>query len=333
MAILTATPKSEVLPCLSAVVRVLAGSLGRLPGSIPKIISGPCVAEFGCEAVSCLMPLGGWRSRNPNDSGKYPVTFRMRDGWIDQPIEIPCGKCIGCKSDKATAWGIRAYHESTRHKQCAFVTFTYDDQHMPVDGKVSKYEAQCILKRMRNHGLKFRYMLCGEYGGVTKRPHYHALIFGQDFRDDAVPLGVSARQVDQYSSRVIDKVWDKGFHVIEDVNAAACFYVAGYLLKNNDEDDSFLLASRKPYIGHGWLSRFADHISQQGFVTIDGKKRPIPPSYLQRPEFALEFDALKDERREFVKNRSPDEVVKARESARGKGMNLLARSKLRSGKI
>jgi hypothetical protein len=31
--------------------------------------------------------------------------------------------------------------------------------------------------------LKVRFFHCGEYGDLTRRPHYHALIFGYDFPD------------------------------------------------------------------------------------------------------------------------------------------------------
>lgn len=91
-------------------------------------------------------------------------------------LQVPCGKCIGCKSDKAMMWSIRCYHEASLHERNAFVTLTYED----APPALVKEDLQKFFKRAR-HSFDFRYFACGEYGEATHRPHYHALIFGQDF--------------------------------------------------------------------------------------------------------------------------------------------------------
>lgn len=270
--------------------------------------------------MACFNPLGGWLSRRANDSGRYPVTFRLRDGWIDKPVELPCGKCLGCLQDKARGWSVRCYHESTQHARSSFLTLTYDDEHCP--SHLVKADLQRFFKRLRSRGVKFRYFACGEYGGKFGRPHYHALIFGDDFLDGRQLLGVKG---EYYTNPLVDEVWGNGFVTIAPCEPASVFYVAGYSLKNVGRSDCFHLASKRPYLGAGWLARYHDDIVRSGFVVIDGKKLPIPTAYLMRPEFALEFDALKDERREFVNSMTPDDKHLRRARSRGREANLAAR--------
>lgn len=274
--------------------------------------------------MPCFNPLGGWIARTPNDSGKYPVTFRMRSGWVDKPVDLPCGKCLGCLHDKARAWAIRCYHESTLHPHNCFATFTYDDEHLPP--RLVKADLQQLFKRMRARGVKFRYFAAGEYGGQFGRPHYHVLFFGQDFLEGRQRLGVDG---DYYTNPFLSEVWGNGFHTIAPLEPGSVFYTTGYTLKNLGQDDCFHLASKRPYIGSGWLERYHDDIVRNGFVTIEGKKMPVPPSYLLRPEFALEFDALKDERSQYFRTMGDDKRAERRERLRGKETNLKARINLK----
>lgn len=275
--------------------------------------------ESACD-MSCFMPLDGWMGRKANDSGKYPVVFSLHDGWSDRPVSLPCGKCLGCLADKARAWSVRCYHESTQHDQNCFVTLTYNDEHCP--DQVNKKDLQDLFKRLRNEGLRFRYFACGEYGGRFGRPHYHVLFFGQDFLGHSRKLGLEG---EYYTNPLLDEVWGKGHVTIAPCEPGSVFYVAGYSLKNIGVGDAFALQSRRPYIGAGWLQKYHDDIVRNGFVVIEGKRVPIPPAYLKRPELSLEMEPLIESRREFVRTASPDEAVRRRECARAKELNLAAR--------
>lgn len=110
----------------------------------------------------------------------------IENSWVDtkygrQPLFIygRCGRCELCRSRRLREWSSRVSLESQCHSYPPlFVTFTYDEAHCPSDG-VSISEMQAFIKRLRvNSGRSFRYLLCGEYGSKTHRPHYHALIFG-----------------------------------------------------------------------------------------------------------------------------------------------------------
>ena len=133
--------------------------------------------------MACYNPGTAWRSHQKNpDTGKYPLSFSPPKDNVKEAesIPIPCGKCTGCLADESLMWSIRAYHESQEHMFNSFVTLTYDDEHLPPDHKIHKEHLQNFFKRAR-HSFKFRYLACGEYGEQTRRPHYHALIFGQNF--------------------------------------------------------------------------------------------------------------------------------------------------------
>jgi len=111
-------------------------------------------------------------------------------------------------------------HEAQLHERNSFITLTYNDESLatrrptweptvpytpPSESTVAqpndqtrtdetpahadsliKRDVQLFVKRLRKdqdaRGLaKIRYYLVGEYGDQTKRPHYHAAIFGEDF--------------------------------------------------------------------------------------------------------------------------------------------------------
>lgn len=231
--------------------------------------------------MACSSPLRAWYSQTVNPTGKRSVVFDIKQAFTDLPIDLPCGKCISCKADQSLMWSIRAYHESTLHSYNCFVTLTYDDDHFPADGKISKEELQLFFKRLRKQvsPVKLRYIACGEYGDQTRRPHYHAIIFGLDFLHDKISI------TDQlYTSPDLAKAWGKGHVTIAPVSMSSICYVCGYVLKKMSDDDTFNLMSRRPGIGHDWLDKFKSDISRTGTVSIEGREYAIPPRYLMWDE-------------------------------------------------
>lgn len=262
-----------------------------------------------------MCPISGWIGRKANDSGRYPVVFSVRDGYCDRAIDLPCGRCVGCYKDRAEAWAVRCYHESTLHAQTCFATLTYRD---PCPPKVSKPDLQAFFKRLRNDGTKFRYFACGEYGGRTRRPHYHVLFFGQDF------LGGSYGCGEYYVSPYLEAAWGLGNVMIAPAEAGAIFYTTGYQLKNMGDPECFYLSSRQPAIGAKWLAAYWDEVVRNGFVTIDGRKHPVPGAYMRSKRHGIEFDPLKDRRRVFVESMTAEERWQQREQASARQVNLEA---------
>jgi hypothetical protein len=276
--------------------------------------------------MSCYYPIPGWRSSRINpETGKRSIVFRPGDGLIDQPIEVPCGKCLGCRADQSLMWSIRAYHESTLHERNSFVTFTYDDAHLPSDGLIVKKHLQDFFKRLRKSypPKAIRYIACGEYGDTTKRPHYHAILFGDDFLWDKVVID------DQlYTSPWLQKKWGMGHVSIAPVTMASICYTCGYVMKKIGDEDTFSLMSRRPPIGHDWLSKYKSDLIRTGFVTIEGRQYPVPSRYLDwSPD---EFEELKKERLRLIRQRNP---VEYREGLRAREKNRKAKTSGRKEKL
>lgn len=89
--------------------------------------------------MTCLAPKIAWRRSYPNKSGKFPLIFNPSfRGDATESLEVPCGRCMGCKADHAHEWAIRIYQEASLYDRNSFLTLTYDDDHLPQDGKISK---------------------------------------------------------------------------------------------------------------------------------------------------------------------------------------------------
>lgn len=147
-------------------------------------------------------------------------------------IKVPCNECDVCKQRKINAFVERCKLETQCYNSKPwFVTLTYDEQHVPLDG-VSVVDLQKFLKRFRinlvRHGYadKIRYVAVGEYGKRTKRPHYHLIIWN-----------INAYIHNQYLDIVslLDKSWSQGFiqhRIINPENDKAFYYTAKYLKKD-----------------------------------------------------------------------------------------------------
>lgn len=245
--------------------------------------------------MACNCPMSGWYAQKVNPSGKRSIVFNPSKAFVDMPVQIPCGKCTGCRADQALMWSIRAYHEASQHERNCFVTLTYCDNNYPADGKISKRELQLFFKRLRKKTapVKLRYIACGEYGTQSGRAHYHAVIFGLDFLGDQVPINQQL-----YTSPTLEECWGKGQVSIAPVTMSSICYTCGYVLKKLDDQDTFSLASRRPWIGNGWLEKYQQDIINTGKIIIEGREYPVPQRYLSaKPE---ELCQVKKDRKRYA---------------------------------
>lgn len=198
-------------------------------------------------------------------------------------------------------------HESKLHSENSFVTLTYSDDHLPVDGSLSPEALQRFVKRLRfrvsvlrgdGGGLaQLRYFAAGEYGDTLGRPHYHLIVFGF-FPHDARKW----RQVRghlSYRSSFLEEVWPFGHVEVGTVSPLSCGYVARYAMKKLTGDAAleayvrahpltgqpftvlpeFARMSRRPGIGAGWFEKFRSDAFPSDFCVVDGQRVPVPNYY------------------------------------------------------
>lgn len=289
-------------------------------------------------------------------SGSLRKIFRGGGSLTQGDVLIPCGQCLYCRVKNSREWAIRCMHEAEMHPVNAFVTLTFDDVNLRKfcpDGSLNKAHMVDFMKRLRRadeyarekSGLPFRSiraLYCGEYGGITQRPHYHALLFNCDFPDQVF---YKRRGVNRYyNSDFLQRVWPYGFAVIGNVEYSSAAYCARYVTKKitgvkafdhyQGREPEFAQASRKPGLGYDWLIKnFSDVYPSDEVVVVNSKSsfKLRPPRYYDKilkeidPEMYLR---VKQKRLESsVQDELPDFSDLVREgNAFKKNMQHLVRS-------
>lgn len=109
---------------------------------------------------------------------------------------------------------------------------------------------------------------------------------------------------------------------------ASICYVVGYVNKKVADSDTFSLMSRRPGIGHNWLTKYKDDLIRTGFVTIEGRQYQIPKRYLEWEDSDL-ADVKKD-RAQFAAKRAKTSdyfVERKKQIARELGLRSNLKSK------
>lgn len=177
--------------------------------------------------------------------------------WDPDQVQIlRCGQCLACRLNYSRDWAIRCSLEASLHDFNYFVTLTYDDVHLPrgefvdysgevFDSNLCRRDVQLFVKNFReyerktfgNTGIKVFY--CGEYGDLTKRPHYHLCLFGCSEIKDLTYFYQKGRQV-HYKSATLERCWStfvnsvpvlRGFVDVSDVTFDSVAYTARYVVK------------------------------------------------------------------------------------------------------
>lgn len=281
--------------------------------------------------MPCYSPLKGYK-----DTTTGGIVFKQSNKAYF-PMEVACGQCLGCRLDRSRMWASRIVHEASLYEHKAgnsFITLTYDDEHLPGYGCLVKEHFQKFMKKLRWHvrPRRVRYYMCGEYGtaedGTLGRPHYHAILFNQQFsRDDIVCVN---NDVPSYSSEFLSSLWKQGFAVHGEVSYQSAAYVARYCMKKvtgAKADDyytrvdpdtgevywiepEYSAMSRRPGIGSEWYERYKSDFFPRDETPVPGRGvHPGTPRYYMEKLREVDpdvYDDVKQRREVFITENKDD---------------------------
>lgn len=219
---------------------------------------------------------------------RHPTEYRF--------IDVPCGKCVECLEKRRNEWSLRLQQELKNSSMFSyFITLTYDDMNLPLifddnDLPISftldrehlksfvrsfRDALRYKIKKLNNsdvYSSSYKYFCVGEYGEKSIRPHYHGMFFN-------VPL-----DIDDFS-KLVEKIWNKGFVQVGYLHDGGCHYQAKYMVKPSGLPDSaikpFLLCSKKLGISYLTDDMIKYHLMNDIVQIVQSSKKfaPALPRY------------------------------------------------------
>lgn len=190
-------------------------------------------------------------------------------------ILVDCGRCPYCDLKRIKEWTNRCILEAKFSNNYFFVTLTYNNENLNANSETGEVELsvrehQLFMKRLRDYYKRnedkvlpyqkkpLRFVMCGEYGGLNDRPHYHYILFN-------VPILNGKVHEPLYDA--VEHAWQKkGYVKVEKVRSDGVFnYVAAYILQTrgrnakNLRQKAFFRTSRKPGIGVEYCDKYRDY--------------------------------------------------------------------------
>lgn len=219
-------------------------------------------------------------------------------------IQIPCGKCIGCRLSYSRQWANRCLLEAQNWKDNQFITLTYATENLsfskekqvdietgeifnlptlvPEDLTKFMKDLRRFYKYHYNHE-NIRFYACGEYGEKYNRPHFHLIVFNLPI-DDKEYLFTTNQKNNVYTSDTISKIWGKGLVSIGDVTWDSAAYVARYVMKKLKGRESenykkmgivpeFVRMSRKEGIAKAYYEQHKNEIYENDEIILSKKDK------------------------------------------------------------
>lgn len=222
-------------------------------------------------------------------------------------------------------------HEAKLHTHNCFLTLTFNDEHLPNSYSLDHRYFELFIKKLREAALQgevrgtshentnailhcrygdsphpprqiktdraiIRYHMCGEYGPLNGRQHYHANMFGINFADrkrwKTTPAGYVI-----YKSETLDKIWGNGYASIGQLTWQTAAYTARYNMKKAGEknkkweilnpdtgeiilrEPEYQKMSRNPGIGKDWIKQFKTDVYPRGTILVNGAEVTTPRFY------------------------------------------------------
>lgn len=244
--------------------------------------------------MACFSPLHGFRSPGGQ------IKFCRSEAYSDKPLTVSCGQCLGCRLERSRQWAVRCMHEAQMSSTSSYLTLTYSDENMPEDKSLNVKHFQDFMRRLRHHYPQhLRYFHCGEYD-ATWRPHYHALLYNEDFRSDRKHFKNNKQGDPLYKSETLTDLWEHGFATIGNLTMESAAYVARYAMKKITGEKAaahyerlnlktgelyqlkreYITMSLKPAIGQKWIEKFyRDVYPNDEIMNKAGQKSRPPKAY------------------------------------------------------
>ena len=198
-----------------------------------------------------------------DEAGGLKVLQKRMSNVYRKMTFIGCGQCIPCQlsysADKATQMMMHKKYgyNGTEYPDgtCWFITCTYEDEylktHKTIDtdtGEIfegislSIKDHQNFMKRLRKHykGCKIQFIVAGEYGSQTHRPHLHYIIYGLPLdQTKFVKMHMNNMNQPTWKLDELTEIWGMGHVEIGRLSWESCAYVARYTLKKAFKRDKW----------------------------------------------------------------------------------------------
>jgi len=168
-----------------------------------------------------------------------------------------------------------------------------------------------------------RYYAVGEYGDRTRRPHYHACIFGHDFTENSILFKDEPNRL--WINLELEKCWGLGEVKVGALTFETARYTASYVQKKLrakqryvrvDEETGECIPLVQPRafmsrnLGYEWWLTWGDQVRDHDRVVINGTEQKPPKAY---DRWLLHWDEeshqkIKEERVKKAKSQSKEQT-------------------------
>ena len=216
--------------------------------------------------------------------------------WHNSRV-VSCGQCLACRINKTTRTTVRLLAEQTKYEKTSFLTLTYDDDHNE-DPSLRYEHLKKFWKDIRydlGKNYDFKYYAVGEYGEISKRKHFHAILFG-------VGTDRNSRSLiaDNWHYCNPDKFIIPAYNGLAPATRCDMQYVAGYvqkkltgvLGKQEYQDQGFEPPDSRSSqgIGYRWFKENLDLIYPDGtFRLWNGVCVTLDKKFLERIGYPMDI--------------------------------------------